>query len=314
MSHTPVLLEEVLQYLDPRPGAFVVDGTVDGGNHAVAIMKKILPGGMLLGVEWDERLLAKCRERFNQEFPGMDAERAILIHGNYADLPELILKIFAKENVGKADGLLLDLGFSSEQLEGSGRGFSFGSKSNPEAGAEPLLMTYSDTQIPVSEILREIDETELANIIYEFGGERMSRQIAKAIKERGRRRAIETAGELADAVRSAVPKSYERGRIDPATRTFQALRIYANGELKNLKKILDDLPNILKPGGRAVIISFHSLEDRIVKQSFQKMAREGMAKLLTKKPVAATREEIRRNPRARSAKLRTIELVPTSQQ
>jgi len=310
MPHHPVLLKEVLEYLNPHAGDFMIDGTVDGGGHATAIMEKILPGGKLLGVDWDERLLAATQAKFQEKFGGENS--TIFVHGNYADLSEILLKVFEKENIGKADGLLIDLGFSSEQItsgeSGTGRGFSFSKTSKDD----PLLMTYSDSQAPVAQILREIDETELANIIYEFGGERMSRRIAKAVKERERHKRIETSGELAETIREVLPGSYERGRIDPATRTFQALRIYANDELKNLKKLLDDLPNVLKPGGRAVIISFHSLEDRIVKQAFQKMAKEKTANLLTKKPIAATREEIRENPRARSAKLRAIALSPAT--
>ena len=302
MSHTPVLLKEVLEQLDPHQGDFIIDGTVDGGGHATAILEKILPEGKLLGVDWDERLLAATQAKFQEKFG--DAAGVMFMHGNYADLPDLLSKIFEKEDIGKADGLLIDLGFSSEQLQASGRGFSFAEASKDE----PLLMTYSDAQTSVAQILREIGEDDLANIIYEFGGERMSRRIAKTIKDNGRRKPIETSGQLADIVRGALPKSYERGRIDPATRTFQALRIYANGELKNLKKILDDLPEVLKPGGRAVIITFHSLEDRIVKQEFRRMAQEGTATLLTKKPIAATREEIKSNPRSRSAKLRAITL------
>ena len=206
----------------------------------------------------------------------------------------------------KADGLLVDLGFSSEQLEASGRGFSFGESSKNE----PLLMTYDDSRTPVWRILREEGEESLANIIYEFGGERMSRQIAKAIKDRGRRQAIMTAGALADVVREALPGggktrgAYEHGRIDPATRTFQAFRIYANGELENLKTLLNNLSEILKPGGRAAIISFHSVEDGIVKRAFQSLAKEGKIEIITKKPVEATREEIKENPRSRSAKIR----------
>lgn len=295
MSHTPVLLKEVLEYLDPRPGNFIIDGTVDGGNHAAAIVEKISPDGILLGIDWDERLLAKCKERFHGQ------KNIILVSGNYADASEIL----QKEKLPLADGLLVDLGFSSEQIAESGRGFSFGEGSK----TEPLLMTYNDSQVPVAQILRDVDEEILANIIYEFGDERMSRKIAKAIKDRGRRKPITTAGELADVIREVLPRSYEHGRIDPATRTFQALRIYANEELKNLKKILDELPKIVKPGGRVAIISFHSLEDRIVKQAFQAMAKEGNVTLLTKKPIPATREEIQENPRSRSAKLRVVQMI-----
>jgi 16S rRNA (cytosine1402-N4)-methyltransferase len=305
-SHKPVLLNEVLEYLNPQPGDFMIDGTMDGGGHATAIMEK---GSRLLGVDWDERMVARWHAK------KIDSRKAIFAHGNYADLPEILVN----EKLPLADGLLIDLGLSSEQLdaksaerdreadEHAGRGFSF----SEAAANEPLLMTYDDSQTPVREILREIDEMTLANIIYEFGGERGSRRIAKAIKEYERRKPIMTAGELATTIRSVLPKSYERGRIDPATRTFQALRIYANDELKNIKKLLDEVGEgkIIKPGGRVVILSFHSLEDRIVKQSFQKLAKENKAKLLTKKPIPATREEIKENPRARSAKLRAMQLL-----
>lgn len=291
--HTPVLLYEVLHYLDPHPGDFMIDGTVDGGGHAAAIAEKIAPRGTFLGIDWDKKMIEARREsaRANERY----------VYGNYADLPEILVK----EKLGKADGLLLDLGFSSKQLAHAGRGFSF----SEEAKDEPLLMTYSDERAPVAEILRELGGEELANVIYEFGGERYSRKIAKAIKEAERKRVIATSGELAAIVRSAVPAQYERGRIDPATRTFQALRIYANGELENLRTVLGRLEDILKPGGRVAIISFHSLEDRIVKRSFQTFAKEKKAELLTKKPVAAGREEVRANPRSRSAKLRAARMT-----
>lgn len=302
MSHTPVLLKEVLHYLDPHPGDFMIDGTIDGGNHAAAIIERILPGGTLLGVDWDARLLSQTQERLEKKFGGN--ANLFFIHGNYAALPELLLKLYERQDLGKADGLLIDLGFSSEQLEAWGRGFSFAE----QAKDEPLLMTYSDTETPVANILRELDESALADVIHEFGGERMSRRIAKAIKLAGKRSPITTSGQLAEVVRSAVPGNYERGRIDAATRTFQALRIYANDELGNIKKALEHLPEVLKPGGRAVIITFHSLEDRIVKLAFQELAKAGTAKLLTKKPIGATLDELKENPRSRSAKLRAIQL------
>ena len=284
----------------------MVDGTVDGGGHAAAIMGKIMPGGTFLGVDWDWRMVeAREAEMRGMRHEGNGCGGHAEIHeryvcGNYADLPEIL----AREKLGKADGLLLDLGFSSEQLAQSGRGFSFGD----EAKNEPLLMTYSDEAKPVAEILRELNEQELAKIIFELGGERYSRKIARAIKEEGRKRRIVTSGELAAIVRSAAPKNYEHGRIDAATRTFQALRIYANQELENLERALGNVEEILKPGGRAVVISFHSLEDRIVKQSFQKLSKENKVEILTKKPVAASREEEIKNPRSRSAKLRAAKL------
>ncbi len=302
-AHIPVLLNEVLRYLDPQPGDFMVDGTVDGGGHAAAIMERIMPGGTFLGIDWDERMIG-AREAGRAEHAAQDGEkiREHYVCGNYADLP----RILAQQKRGKADGLLLDLGFSSEQLACAGRGFSF----SEEAEDEPLLMTYSDERAPVAEIIRELGEEELADVIYEFGGERQSRRIARAIKEAGRRRVLRTSGELAAVVRGAVPRNYEHGRIDPATRTFQALRIYANGELDNLARALGALAEILKPGGRVAVISFHSLEDRIVKRAFQNLAKEKTVEILTKKPVAALREETRVNPRSRSAKLRAARMVP----
>jgi 16S rRNA (cytosine1402-N4)-methyltransferase len=308
--HKPVLLNEVITFLDPKPGDSIVDGTVDGGGHAAAIVDIIGPKGNLLGLDWDERLLERCKARF------VGQKNVKLIHGNYAELPELLA---AENNLNKAqadrraDGLLIDLGFSSEQLEASGRGFSFGEAHT----AEPLLMTYDDSRTPVWQILREESEESLANIIFEFGGERKSRRIAKAIKDHGRRKPIMTSGELADVVREALTggidgKSrgkYEHGRIDPATRTFQAFRIYANGELENLKTLLKNLGAIVKPGGRVAIISFHSTEDGIVKRAFQSLAKEGTIEIITKKPVEATREEIKENPRSRSAKIRAAKIL-----
>ncbi|MGC9599261.1 MAG: 16S rRNA (cytosine(1402)-N(4))-methyltransferase RsmH [Minisyncoccia bacterium] len=292
--HTPVLLKEILHYLDPKPGDFIIDGTVDGGGHAEAIVKKIMPGGLFLGVDWDRGMI-EAREA-HRIYGG----RERYVQGNYADLSAIL----AREKLGKADGLFLDLGFSSEQLVRSGKGFSF----SEDAWDEPLIMTYDDTRPPVSEILRGLCEEELANIIFELGGERFSRRIAKAIKERGRKKPIATSGELAEVVRGAVPKNYERGRIDPATRTFQALRIVANDELGNLQSVLHHLTEILKPGGRVVIATFHSLEDRIVKQSFQVLAKEQKIEILTKKPLTASREEVIQNPRSRSAKLRAARM------
>lgn len=280
---------------------------MDGGGHAREILGRITVTGTLLGIDWDEALLAECKARLGGD------KNVILVHGNYADLPEILEKVSREERnadggkkvPAKADGLLVDLGFSSEQLANSGRGFSF----EDAAANEPLLMTYDDSRRPVRAILREETESDLANIIFEFGGERMSRRIAKAIKERGRRTPIMTSGDLVAAVRSAVPRGYEHGRINPATRTFQALRIYANGELENLEALLKNLPEVMAPHGKAAIITFHSLEDRIVKHAFQALAKEKKANLVVKKPVGPTREEIAKNPRSRSAKLRVIEFV-----
>ncbi|MDE2019477.1 MAG: 16S rRNA (cytosine(1402)-N(4))-methyltransferase RsmH [Patescibacteria group bacterium] len=301
--HVPVLLNEVLEYLDPQPGDFIIDGTIDGGGHAGAILERIGPAGMFLGLDWDPELLKSCEERLAGEgkIGVRRSSKVFLVQGNYAELPAIL----KEKKMPLADGLLLDLGFSSEQLASSGRGFSF-------LKDEPLLMIYDDSRMPVREILKKLSERELAQILRDYGGERLAGRIAKAIIGQERRKLIATSGELAETVRAAVPKNYERGRIDPATRTFQALRIFANGELENLSRILGCLEAVVRPGGRVAIISFHSLEDRIVKQAFQKMKKEAIAGILTKKPVIATAEEMKKNPRSRSAKLRAIKMISDS--
>ncbi|MBM3257348.1 MAG: 16S rRNA (cytosine(1402)-N(4))-methyltransferase RsmH [Candidatus Liptonbacteria bacterium] len=335
MSHTPVLLKEVLDLLDPKPGNFVIDGTVDGGGHARAILSRISPGGTLLGVDWDARMIANSKIQSSNS-------KVVLVHGNYADLPDILReqKLPKADFVSpkgdsippkadfvspkgdsippkadfvspkgdsippkadfvspKADGLLLDLGFSSEQIDAEGRGMSF-------LRDEPLRMTYSDDQDPVSKILRELSERDLTKILREYGEERYAPRIAKAIKESLNKGSVETTGRLAEIIAEAVPRNYERGRIHPATRTFQALRIYANAELENLTKVLQALPGILNMGGRVAILTFHSLEDRIVKHTFRAMEKEGVLEVLTKKPVEASESEMQENPRSRSAKLR----------
>jgi 16S rRNA (cytosine1402-N4)-methyltransferase len=298
--HEPVLLQEVIDFLDPSPSDFIIDGTVDGGGHAKAVIEKIMPGGKFLGIDLDEKILSECKSSLLTAFKNdkKNNKNIFLQLGNYADVKSII-----KENkFEKADGLLLDLGFSSDQLEYSGRGFSFSDKS----ANEPLLMTYDDSSNPLREILKNMTEKQIADIIYEFGGERFSRKIAKAIFERERKKPIMFAGEFRDVIRQALPNNYEHGRIDKATRTFQAFRIYVNKELENIKNILNDLEEIIKPNGRVVIISFHSLEDKIVKQKFHELAKEKKVDLLTKKPITASFSEIKQNIRSRSAKLRAI--------
>jgi 16S rRNA (cytosine1402-N4)-methyltransferase len=217
-----------------------------------------------------------------------------LEYSNYANVKE----VMEKYGLPKADGLLLDLGFSSTQLEEE-RGMSFQKD-------EPLDMRYDlEGNLPTAaDVVNGLTEEELANVIFQYGEERMSRRIAKRIVEERRRNRITTTKELADAVVSAVGRGYEKGRIHPATRVFQALRIYVNKELDNLEKILSECDAIIKPGGRIAIIAFHSLEDRIVKTRFREMEKAKKGHILTKKPLTATEDEMRGNPRARSAKLR----------
>ncbi|MGC9610728.1 MAG: 16S rRNA (cytosine(1402)-N(4))-methyltransferase RsmH [Minisyncoccia bacterium] len=296
MPHTPVLLKEVLGALKPQAGEFLIDGTLGSGGHAKAILEEIKSRGTLLALDWDEKNLERFREA-NEELKG----KLILIHENYANIPEIL----EKHRLPKAGGLLLDLGFSNVQIESSGRGFSF-------LKNEPLDMRYdaSDSERPTAaSIVNGLNEKDLADIIYEYGEERFSRQIAKKITERRRQDRILTTDALVKVIASAVPRSYEHGRIHPATRTFQALRIYVNDELKNLKTILAKLPEIVESGGRVAIITFHSLEDRIVKNAFQELVLKKGAQLINKKPIIAGREEIKNNSKSRSAKLRAIRLT-----
>lgn len=291
MSHVPVLLEETIKVLDPRPGEFFIDGTLGGGGHAKAILEKISPGGIFLGLDWDGESLKQFEAKIQKS---KFKSKAILINENYKNIP-MVLK---QKKLNKADGLLLDLGFSSAQLD-SARGFSF-------LKNEPLTMVYSSESKPVHEWLVELKEKELAKVIRDFGEERFADRIARAIKKS---LPIKTTGRLAAIVKAAVPKFYERGRLNPATRTFQALRIFVNQELQNLQTTLEQIPNILNPGGRAAVISFHSLEDRIVKNSFRALVGAGKAELILKKPASASREEIVLNPRSRSAKLRALRII-----
>lgn len=288
--HKPVLFEETINILNPQPGEFFVDGTLGAGGHASEIIRRISPKGTFLGIDWDEDAVKKFRAGLRNK-----TSKVVLTSDNYKNIPAIL----EEKKLGKADGVLLDLGFSSDQLEDSGRGFSF-------LKDEPLFMTYSKESRPAYRVISEESEQNLRQIIKEFGEERLAGRIAKAIKKN---LPILTSGKLATVIAGAVPGNYERGRIHPATRTFQALRIFVNRETENLKNFLEEAVSILKPGARLTVISFHSLEDRIVKNYFRDFKKEKVAELLTKKPIVATAGEVRGNPRSRSAKLRAIKLL-----
>ena len=292
MPHVPVLLQEVIEKLEPSSGEFLIDGTLGSGGHSRELIERIKPGGKFLGIDWDKRAVDRARKRLR----GDELEKFVIRSGNYIDL----LKILNEEGMGKADMLLLDLGFSSDQLD-TKRGFSFQKN-------EPLIMTYNDELVPAYSAIRQLKKRELAEVIRAYSDERYANKIAEAIYERGRKSPIKTTGELAEVIRSAVPRNYENGRINPATRTFQAIRMYVNEELENLEGLLKNLKEIVRENGRVAIISFHSKEDRLVKNYFRDMAHAGEAELITKKPVQAGIEDVKENPKSRSAKLRVIKI------
>jgi 16S rRNA (cytosine1402-N4)-methyltransferase len=281
--HIPVLFDEVLEWLAPAPGKFFVDGTLGGGGHTAALAKAVGPTGTVLATDLDPAALARCET----QLAGLPIKLAA---ANYTEIPALLAEL----GVAAVDGILLDLGLSSDQLADAERGFSFQADG-------PLDLRFDPEQGEAAwELLSHIGEQRLADIIFQYGEERYSRRIAKKIVETRRMTPIRTAGQLAELVRSCVPRTPGL-RIDPATRTFQALRIAVNEELASLETALATFPDCLKPGGRLVIISFHSLEDRIVKHAFRNDER---LEVLTKKPVLASAREEAENPRSRSAKLR----------
>lgn len=285
--HVPVLLDEVLAHLQPRPGGVFIDGTLGGGGHAQALAIGVGPTGQVIAFDRDPAAVDRARSSLG-EFP------IKVVHGSYDQMRETLKEL----GLAAVDGVLLDLGLSSDQLADAQRGFSF-------AADGPLDLRFDpDAGAPASEIVNRWGERELADAIYQFGEERFSRRIARVIVERRRSHSIESAQELAELVRRCVPRSLKGNRLDPATRTFQALRIAVNDELGALDRALKILPDCIKPGGRAAIISFHSLEDRPVKQAFRE---DGRWRVITKKPIRASETEIERNPRARSAKLRVAE-------
>jgi 16S rRNA (cytosine1402-N4)-methyltransferase len=289
--HIPVLFDEVLEQLQPAPGGIFVDGTLGGGGHTRALAERIGSEGRVIAVDLDNVAV----ERASTTLAGLPIAVA---NASYADIPEVLDEV----GVAAVDGVLLDLGLSSDQLADAARGFSYLSEGE-------LDMRFDlDRGEPAWRMIERMSEEHLANVIYQYGEERFSRRIAKKIVEQRRSDPIRTAAQLAELVRSCVPRS--RGHnIDPATRTFQALRIAVNGELDALQTALKRLPAYLKPGGRLAIISFHSLEDRIVKEAFRDDER---LNAITRKPIIASEEESSRNPRARSAKLRVAERVAGS--
>ena len=282
--HVPVMPDEVVGWLDPRPGAVIVDGTLGGGGHTRLLAERVGAAGRIIALDRDPAALAAAE----RNLAGLPVE---LVHANFCDLPEVLKQL----EIPAVDGVLLDLGLSSDQLADRRRGFSF-------AAEGPLDLRFDPTTgEPASRLVNRLSAQHLADLIYRYGEERYSRRIARAIVESRRKGPISTAAELAELVRRTVPKVPGVRQIDAATRTFQALRIAVNDELKSLEIALRRTPDCLRRQGRFVVISFHSLEDRRVKEAFRDDERY---EVLTRKPVRPTAEEIARNPRASSAKLR----------
>jgi 16S rRNA (cytosine1402-N4)-methyltransferase len=282
--HVPVLPAEVLTVLDPAPGQTFVDATVGAGGHARLLAERLGPAGRLIGLDQDAAMLEQAR-------PRLEGLPVTLVHANFDELRAVLDEL----QVAAVDGVLADLGVCSDQLDDPARGLTF-----QQGGPLDMRLDPSRGE-PASALLRRLNERDLADLIYQLGEERFSRRIARRIVEERRREPLETTVQLAELVRRCVPRPKGRHAIDPATRTFQALRIAVNDELGALDRLLAALPGCVKPGGRAAVISFHSLEDRRVKQAFRDKQHW---EVLTRKPVQAGDAEVAQNPRARSAKLR----------
>ena len=305
-GHKPVLLEESLRALDIRPGGTYVDGTLGRAGHSLEILRR-LEGGRLIGIDQDQSAIDAARERLADFL-----DRVTLVHGNFRDLGDILRDL----GVRGVDGMLFDLGVSSPQLDEPERGFSY-------MHDAPLDMRMDSTAgLDAAEVVNAWSYEELRRILYEYGEERFAPQIARAIVRRREERAIETTGELVEVIRSAMPAAALREKQHPAKRSFQAIRIAVNGELDALPPMLDAAAEALLPGGRLAVITFHSLEDRIVKQGLRELAtgctcppefpvcvcgKKPTLRLVTRKPITASAAELEENPRSRSAKLRVAE-------
>ena len=307
--HIPVMQREVVESLRCRPGGIYVDGTVGGGGHAGEILRHTAPGGLVIGMDVDDDALRESEERLRPF-----GHRKILVKGNFADIDSILESL----NIRKVDGILLDLGVSAHQLKTTRRGFSF------FLNAALDMRMDQGRGLSAYDIINTFPEKELERIIKDFGEEIMARRIVKMISMRRKASPIKTTAELADVIVKALPSSLKTKKIHPATRTFQAIRIYVNNELLNLDDAINRGVDMLRKSGRFSIISFHSLEDRIVKDGFRSWEkgcicppslpvcachRKAKLKILTRKPITPAASEIECNPQARSAKLRTAERI-----
>lgn len=306
--HKSVLLEEVIEYLNIKPDGIYVDGTLGGAGHSLRIAEKLTEGGRLIGIDQDADALLAAGERLKAT-----QDKVTLVHDNYCNMKKALWEL----GISKADGILLDLGVSSYQLDTPERGFTY------RAGDAPLDMRMDKRErLTAEDIVNEYSERELFRVIRDYGEERFAKNIAKHIVEARKNRRIQTAGELTEIIRGSIPKKIQVTGGHPAKRTFQALRIELNHELEVLENSLDEMIDLLNPGGRLCIITFHSLEDRIVKVNFKKneepctcpkdfpicvCGKVSKGKCVTRKPILPGVEELEENTRAKSAKLRVFE-------
>lgn len=296
MSHTSVLLHEAIEGLAIEPGDIFVDGTLGDGGHSSEVLARV-SDIKVIGIDRDQDMIDRATLRFAKEI----ADGKVFVkQGNFRDAQK-ILSSFGFET---ANRFLFDVGLNSRQIEESGRGFSFKTD-------EPLVMTFEKNAAGVTarDVVNEWQEQTLIDILTGFGEERHAKRIAKSIVTAREQKPIETTHELVEIIKKSTPFYYHHGKIHPATRTFQAIRIAVNDELEAIREGLKNSWDALAPSGRIAVISFHSLEDRIVKQYFNELKEKGIGKVLTKKPLTASEEEIKENPRSRSAKLRIIEKV-----
>ncbi|MCB8933569.1 MAG: 16S rRNA (cytosine(1402)-N(4))-methyltransferase RsmH [Fimbriimonadaceae bacterium] len=291
MRHESVMVGEVMGALNLRPGSVAVDGTLGLGGHAAQMLKAVAPGGAVIGLDWDASMLAEARARLGEPA----GVRLHLVHASFEQISSVLGELGLK-----ADGILLDLGLNSAQVDDAARGLSF-------HGLGPLDMRMDVTRgEPASALLNRAAPGEIERVLSEFGDERWARAIAKAVVERRRGASLKTTQDLVDCVLAAIPPRAREKRIHPATRTFQAVRIWVNGELDLLEGALRGAARSLAPNGVLVVLSYHSGEDRIVKQTFRSLAADEGFEDLSRKPLVPTPEEVRANPRARSAKMRVL--------
>ncbi len=295
MIHIPVLQKEILHYLDPKANENFVDATIGWAGHTLSILEMIEPDGQVLGIETDSDLYQELKNRETNE------SGLVLVNDSYVNLENIV----ENYDFGPINGILFDLGMSSWHLEKSGRGFSFQKN-------EPLDMRYSqkgENYLTAEKIINNWSYKEIEETLKKYGEERFSRSISKMIIEERKRLPIEETFQLVEVIRKSVPIWYTKKRIHFATKTFQALRIVVNQELDNIEKALPQALNVLEKGGKIAVISFHSLEDRLIKNFFKEKKREGLLEILTKKPIGPSSEEIKENHRSRSAKLRVAKKI-----